>query len=72
MISQIYKSIVKSAPRISLDPALVISVLRTAANSVALSPADAKVLTDVDKGIALSNIERLTNLDSSIKDSNRA
>ena len=72
MISQIYKSIVKSAPRISLDPALVVSVLRTAANSVALSPADAKVLTDVDKGIALSNIERLTNLDSSIKDSNRA
>ena len=72
MIARVYKSIVKSAPRISLDPALVVSVLRTAANSVALSPADAKVLTDVDKGIALSNIERLTNLDSSIKDSNRA
>lgn len=71
MIARVYKSIVKSAPRISLDPALVVSVLRTAANSVALSPADAKVLTDVDKGIALSNIERLTNLDSSIKDSNR-
>lgn len=70
MIARVYKSIVKSAPRISLDPALVVSVLRTAANSVALSPADTKVLTDVDKGIALSNIERLTNLDSSIKDSN--
>ena len=72
IISQIYKSIVRSSPRISLDPAMVVAALRSAANSVAFSPADAKILTDVDKGMALSNMARLTNLDSSIKDSNMA
>ena len=70
-VAEVYKSIIKSSPRISLDKALVRSVLRSAVNSVAVSPADAKILTDVDKGIALSNVERLTNLDSSVKDSNR-
>jgi phage-related tail protein len=37
-----------------------------------MSPNDLKTLTDVDKGVALANIERLTNLDSSVKDSNQA
>jgi len=72
VVSEIYKSVVRSSPRISMDPALLKSVLRASVNSVALSPADAKILTDVEKGIALSNVERLSNLDSSIKDSNRA
>lgn len=70
-VAEVYKSLVMSAPRLSLDKALVRSVLRSAVNSIAVSPADAKMFTDVDKGIALSNIERITNLDSSIKDSNK-
>ena len=71
-VVDIYKSIVMSAPRLSLDPTVVRSVLRSGVNSVAISPNDIKTLTDVDKGVALANIERLTALDSSIKDSNKA
>lgn len=69
-VMEIYKSMVMSAPRLSLDPTAVRSVLRQGINSVAISPNDLKTLTDVDKGVALANIERLTNLDSSVKDSN--
>jgi len=70
VVAEVYKSIVMSSPRISLDKAMVRSVLRSAVNSVAVSPADMKVMTDVDKGIRMSNVEDLTRLDSSIKDSN--
>ena len=62
---------VMTSPRVSLDKAQVRSFLRSAVNSIAISPADAKVISDVDRGVAMSNIERLTSLDSSIKDSNR-
>lgn len=71
-VMDIYKSMVMSAPRLSLDPTAVRSVLRQGINSIAISPNDLKTLTDVDKGVALANIERLTNLDSSVKDSNQA
>jgi hypothetical protein len=71
-VMDIYKSMVMSAPRLSLDPTAVRSVLRQGVNSIAMSPNDLKTLTDVDKGVALANIERLTNLDSSVKDSNQA
>lgn len=70
-VMEIYKSMVMSAPRLSLDPTAVRSVLRQGINSVAISPNDLKTLTDVDKGVALANIERLTSLDSSVKDSNQ-
>ena len=71
-ITQAYKTIVMTAPRVSLDKAQVRAFLRSAANSVAISPSDAKVISDVDRGVAMSNVERLTSLDSSIKDSNKA
>lgn len=62
-----YKTMVMSSPRLSLDPAQVTSFLRNAVNSVAVSPADAKTLTDVEKGMRLAN--QMSVLDSSIKDS---
>lgn len=71
-VAETYKAMVMTSPRVSLDKAQVRAFLRSAVNSVAVSPADAKVISDVDRGIAMSNIERLTGLDSSIKDSNRA
>lgn len=74
MVAEAYKTIVMSAPRVSLDKAQVRSFLRNAVNSVAISPNDAKVLTDVDKGIsrsAVDAISSLTSRDSSIKDSNK-
>lgn len=71
-VIETYKMMVMTAPRVSLDKAQVRAVLRNAVNSIAVSPSDAKVISDVDRGVAMSNIERLTNLDSSIKDSNRA
>jgi len=61
---------VMTSPRVSLDKAQVRAFLRSAVNSVAISPSDAKVLADVDEGVSLSNIDRLTAMDSSIKDSN--
>lgn len=70
-VAETYKAMVMTSPRVSLDKAQVRSFLRSAVNSVAISPADAKVISDVDRGVAMSNIERLTSLDSSIKDSNR-
>lgn len=72
VLSEAYKTIVMASPRVSLDKAQVRSVLRAAANSVAISPADVKIISDVDRGVAISNVERLTALDSSIKDSNIA
>lgn len=66
-VSEVYKSIVASSPRVSLNKEVVRSVLRGAVNSIALSPNDMKVLTDVDKGI--NQAYGLSNLDSSVKDS---
>lgn len=71
-VVETYKAMVMTSPRVSLDKAQVRSFLRSAINSVAVSPADAKVIADVDRGVALSNLEKLTSLDSSIKDSNKA
>lgn len=70
-VTEAYKTMIMTSPRVSLDKAQVRAFLRSAANSVAISPSDAKVIADVDRGVALSNVERLTNLDSSIKDSNK-
>ena len=61
---------VMSSPRVSLDKSQVRAFLRSAVNSVAISPADAKVLGDVDKLTAWANVDQLTHRDSSIKDSN--
>ena len=71
-VVEAYKTMVMTSPRVSLDKAQARAFLRNAVNSVAISPADAKVIADVDRGVALSNVERLTALDSSIKDSNVA
>jgi len=71
VVTEAYKTMVMSSPRVSLDKAQVRAFLRSAVNSVAISPADAKVITDVDKGMSLSNIDGLTLRDSSIKDSNQ-
>lgn len=71
-IIEAYKTMIMTSPRVSLDKAQVRSFLRSAANSVAISPSDAKIISDVDRGVAISNVERLTHLDSSIKDSNKA
>lgn len=65
-----YKTIIMSSPRVSLDKAQVRAFLRSAVNSVAVSPSDVKIIADVDKGISLANIDRMTARDSSIKDSN--
>lgn len=73
-----YKTMVMTSPRVSLDPSQVRSFLRTAAGVEAISPSDAKVLADVDRGTMISNsdvmskVNQLTSMDSSIKDSNRA
>lgn len=50
-VASIYKSLIASAPRVSLNKEIVRSVLRGAVNSIAVSPADSKIFTDVDKGI---------------------
>ena len=71
VVAEAYKTIVMAAPRVSLDKAQVRSFLRSSVNSVAISPNDAKVITDVDKGISRSAIDEITNRDSSIKDSNK-
>ena len=71
MVAETYKTIVMTAPRVSLDKAQVRSFLRSSVNSVAISPNDAKVISDVDKGISRSSVDELTNRDSSIKDSNK-
>ena len=70
MVTEAYKTMIMTSPRVSLDKAQVRAFLRASVNSVAISPNDAKVISDVDKGISLSNIDRLTARDSSIKDSN--
>lgn len=67
-VAAVYKSIVASSPRVSMNKEVVRSVLRGAVNSIAFSPNDMKVLTDVDKGI--NQAYNLSNLDSSMKDSN--
>ena len=75
VVTEAYKTMVMTAPRVSLDKAQARAFLRTAANSVAISPNDAKVLADVDYGVSRSNsldaLGRLSMIDSSIKDSNR-
>ena len=67
-VIETYKTMCMVAPRSSLDKSQVRSVLRTSENSTALSPADAMTIAGVDK--AISQAERLSELDSSIKDSN--
>ena len=69
-VVEAYKTMVMTSPRVSLDKAQARAFLRGAVNSVAISPADAKIIADVDKGMSLSNIDKLTAMDSSIKDSN--
>lgn len=69
-VTDAYKTMVMTSPRVSLDPAQVRAFLRASVNSVAISPNDAKVIADVDKGMSLANVDRLTVRDSSIKDSN--
>lgn len=71
VVAEAYKTMIMSSPRVSLDKAQARSFLRSAVNSVAISPADAKMLTDVEKGIAMnSRLSAMSALDSSIKDSN--
>ena len=70
IVAEAYKTMVMTSPRVSLDKAQVRAFLRNSVNSVAISPADAKVIADVDKDVHLSNVDRLTTIDSSIKDSN--
>lgn len=69
-VTEAYKTMVMTAPRVALDKAQARAFLRSAVNSVAISPSDAKVLADVDKGVSRANIDLLTSRDSSIKDSN--
>lgn len=69
-VAEAYKTMVMSSPRVSLDKSQVRAFLRTAVNSVAISPSDVKIITDVDKGTSMSNVDNLTHIDSSIKDSN--
>lgn len=71
VVNEAYKTMVMTAPRVSLDKSQVRAFLRSAVTSVAISPADAKVIADVDKGMSLSNVDKLIAMDSSIKDSNR-
>ena len=70
-VAEAYKTMVMTSPRVSLDKAQVRAFLRSSVNSVAISPADAKIIADVDKGVHVSNVDRLTTMDSSIKDSNQ-
>ena len=70
VVTEAFKTMVMSAPRVSLDKAQVRAFLRSSVNSVAISPADAKVIGDVDKLTAFANVDRITQRDSSIKDSN--
>lgn len=70
VVTEAYKTMVMSSPRVSLDKAQVRAFLRSAANSVAISPADAKMIGDVDRLVSSANVDRLTQVDSSIKDSN--
>ena len=69
-VAEAYKTMVMTSPRVSLDKAQVRAFLRSSVNSVAISPSDAKIIADVDKGVHVSNVDRLTTMDSSIKDSN--
>lgn len=69
-VAEAYKTMVMTSPRVSLDKAQVRAFLRSSVNSVAISPSDAKIIADVDKGVHMSNVDRLTTMDSSIKDSN--
>lgn len=56
-VASIYKSLVATSPRVSLNKEVVRSVLRSAVNSIALSPNDSKVLTDLDKGVQTAYME---------------
>ena len=69
-VTEAYRTMVMSSPRVSLDKSQVRAFLRGAINSIAISPSDAKVITDVDKGVRNANVDTLSFIDSSIKDSN--
>ena len=56
VVAEAYKTMVVTSPRLAQNKALVTAFLRSAVNSVAISPNDAKTLTDVDKGTALANM----------------
>lgn len=76
-IVEAYKTMVMTAPRVSLDASQVRSFLRAAAGVEAISPNDAKVIADVDRGTMIANsdplsrINQITSMDSSVKDSNK-
>lgn len=70
VVTEAFKTMIMSAPRVSLDKAQARAFLRSAVNSVAISPSDAKVIGDVDRLTAFANVDLLTQRDSSIKDSN--
>lgn len=56
VVAEAYKTMVLTSPRLAQNKAIVTAFLRNAVNSVAISPNDAKTLTDVDKGTALANM----------------
>lgn len=70
VVTEAYKTMIMTSPRVSLDKAQVRAFLRSAVNSVAISPNDANVIAQVDNRVSLANVDRLTHMDSSIKDSN--
>jgi hypothetical protein len=54
-VSAVYKSIIMSSPKLSLNKEVVRSVLRQAVNSIALSPADSQTLAKIEESMAKSN-----------------
>lgn len=51
-VSAVYKSIIMSSPKLSLNKEVVRSVLRQAVNSIALSPADTSTLAKIEESMA--------------------
>lgn len=70
VVTEAYKTMIMTSPRVSLDKAQVRAFLRSAVNSVAISPNDANVIAQVDLRTSMNNVDKLTHIDSSIKDSN--
>lgn len=54
-VASAYKALAMTSPRTALVEAAATAAVRNAVNSVAISPADIKVFTDADRGIAGSN-----------------
>lgn len=54
-VASAYKALAMTSPRTALVEAAATAAVRSAVNSVAISPADIKVFTDADRGIAGSN-----------------